>query len=208
MKNLLAIITMMIAAASASPAQISFGGGAHSGLAFTSFPKPTNEFYAIGFGGGVHGDLNLLPFLSTRVSVDYNLFPSDKTKLKSQFTVRDGNGNVTNNFTVEGANVSILGITANVLGEIPTGSAVQPYGIFGLGLQILNQSDLKVVADGQTLLQQSGGSSDTNFGLNFGAGVQFGLGRRTHLFIESKYALIFTKGETSSYIPVTLGVSF
>lgn len=208
MKTKLLLLVLLTTSVSTSFAQVSFGGGAHSNLAFTSFAKPLNEFYGIGFGGGAHGDLNILPFLSTRLSVDYNTFPSDKTKLKGQFTVTDRNGNMTNNFIVEGANVSNLGFTANVLGKIPTGSNVKPYGVFGLGLQILSQSDLEVVAEGQTLLTQTGGPSETNFGLNFGAGVEVGLGRRTNLFFEAKYALIFTSGSSSSYIPLTFGVSF
>jgi opacity protein-like surface antigen len=208
MKTSIIAIALLIASASASFAQVSFGGGAHSGITFTSFPQAANQMYGIGFGGGVHGDLNILPALGFRFGFDYNTFPSDKTRLKGLFRVTDPNGNPTNDFTVEGANISNFGIMANVLGKIPTGSSVRPYGIVGFGLQILNMSDVNVISNGQTLLTQSGGNSSTNFGLNFGAGVEFGLGRRTNLFIDAKYSLIFTSGGSSSLIPVTLGVSF
>ena len=208
MKRLVLVLVLLAVAASSSPAQLSFGGGAHTNLAFTSFPRPANEFYGLGYGGGVHADLNILPFLSTRLSADYSTFSSDKAKLKGLFTVRDRNGNLTNNFTVEGMNVAVIGVMANVLGKIPTGSAFRPYGLVGFGLQILSNSDLNVVVDGETIPVEKAAATTTNFGLNFGAGVDFALGHRTSLFLESKYTLMFTSGESSSYIPVTVGVSF
>jgi hypothetical protein len=208
MKTSIIAIALLIASASASFAQVSFGGGAHSSLAFTSFARPLNEIYGIGFGGGAHGDVNIIPALALRLSFDYNTFPSDKTKLKAGFVVTDGNGNVTNNYDLEGANITIFGITANAIGKIPTGASVKPYGILGFGLQISSQSDLRFLANGQAFQTLRGAESSTNFVLNFGAGVEFGLGRRTNLFIEGKYALILASGGSSSYVPITVGVSF
>jgi opacity protein-like surface antigen len=208
MKNFVLALALLAMTVSVSQAQLSFSGGPHGGLTFSSFPEGVKEFYGIGFGGGAHADLNIASFLTTRLNFDYNTFPSDKAKLKTQFRVTDPNGNPTNNFDVVGGNVSIIGVSLNGIGKIPTGSSVTPYGMLGFGLHILNQSELKVNANGNTLLTIPSPSSDTNFGLNFGAGVEFGLGYRTKLFVDVKYVLIFTQNANSLHLPVTVGLSF
>lgn len=208
MKKLGLLIATLTFIVGTSVSQVSFGGGAHSNLAFSSFAKPLNEIYGIGFGGGAHGDLNILPQLAVRLSFDYTMFPSDKTRLKQGWIVTDRNGNRTDNFNIEGLNVTAIGIMTNVIGKIPTGSSVVPYGVFGIGLHILSASDLRVVLDGQTLAERRAPDNSTNFGMNFGAGVEFGLSRRTKLFFDAKYSLVFTSGTSTSYIPLTFGVSF
>ena len=188
--------------------QVWFGGGAQSGLAFTSFPEPTNQFFGLGFGGGVHGDVNIMPALSARLNIDYHRFPSDKTKLKETWIVIDQNGNRTNDFSVEGANIGIVGATADLIGRIPTGSAVRPYGLVGAGLQFISMSEQRVLFNGETLAVQRAPDGTTNFGVNVGAGAELALGQRTGLFVQATYTLIFASGGTSSYIPLTFGVSF
>ncbi len=201
MKTKLFFLVLLTTSVSTSFAQVTFGGGAHSGLAFTSFPQPLTDYYGTGFGFGAHGDLNIIPELALRLNVDYNTFTSDKDKLKARFNLVDA-------VQLTGANVTIFGLTANVHGKLPTSSIVKPYGILGLGLQILSQSDLRATFNGQDAGTLQGAPTTTNFGVNFGSGLEFGLGRRTNLFIEAKYALFFDSGGTSSYIPVTIGVSF
>jgi opacity protein-like surface antigen len=203
-KLILLALCITIGVLSAS-AEVRFGGGAHAGLSFSSFPSQVSEFYGMGFGGGLHGDLRIIEPLALRLNVDYNRFGSDKTKLEGQFSVTDPLGNPVP-FEVDGLDVTAFSITANAIGMIPTGSAVRPYGIVGLGLHFLSTSNLKITASGQTLLDQSSEGS-TEFGLNFGAGTEFLLGS-TRLFVEAKYVLILTEGSSTAHIPVTVGVSF
>jgi opacity protein-like surface antigen len=206
MKRIALLVVCIAIGVAASTAQVRFGGGAHGGLSFASFPQPVNQFFGVGFGGGAHADMNILPFLGLRLNFDYTTFASDKSKLKEQFSVTDGNGNPVP-FTVEGLHATILGITANAIGKIPTGSSVTPYGLLGMGLHIGSNSDLKIISNGNTLFTSSSESS-TNFGLNFGAGSEFGIGGRSKLFVEAKYVLIFTSGNSTGHIPVTVGVTF
>lgn len=201
MKKLAVLALLLMMAAASSNAKIRFGGGVHGGLSSVSFPQPLNEFYGLGFGGGVNADIDVIRYLTLRLNVDYNSFPSDKDRWKD----RIANG-APLNFTVEGANLSIIGITANAVGKIPTGSAVIPYGVFGLGLHIGSGSDLRVVSGGRTVLTAPV-ESTTNFGLNFGAGSEFLVGF-SKLFIEAKYVLIFNGGGNIGHIPVTFGMVF
>jgi len=122
--------------------------------------------------------------------------------------VIDKNGNLTNDFSVEGANVSIVGAMVDLLGRIPTGSSVRPYGLVGAGLQFLGMTDERVVFNGETLAIQPGPDGSTNFGLSVGAGTELALGQRAGLFVQARYTFIFASGGTSSYVPLTLGVSF
>jgi hypothetical protein len=46
---------------------------------------------------------------------------------------------------------------------------------------------------------------ETKFGMNFGAGVEFKLGS-LKMFVEGKYVMIFTEGEKTGIIPVTVGL--
>lgn len=204
MKTIIVALLVVTAGLSAE-ANVRFGGGAHGGLSFSSFPDPIGEFYGMGFGAGAHGDLNIIEPVTVRLNVDYNRFGSDKTKLENQFSVTDPQGNPVP-FEVTGLDATMFSVTANVLGKIPTGSSVRPYGTIGFGLHSLSASNLKITSGGQTLLDQDSGDSSTNFGINFGAGTEFLLGSAT-LFVEAKYVLIFTEN-SSAHIPITLGVAF
>lgn len=205
MKRLVLLLLVLDAGATSTRADVRFGGGAHTGLSFSSFPGTLSQYYGVGYGVGVNGDLNIIEPLTIRLNLDYSRFPSDKTRLSGLYTVKDPFGNPVP-FEVSGFDASILSITTNVIGRIPTGSIVRPYGILGLGLHFLGANDFKLVASGQTLLERSAGDSLTRFGLNFGAGTEFLIGS-ARLFVEAKYVLIFTEN-TTSHIPLTFGVSF
>ncbi len=204
MKNII-LALLVVAGSQWASANVRFGGGAHGGLAFSSFPDPIGEFYGMGFGAGAHADLRIIEPVAIRLNFDYSRFGSDKNKLQNQFSVTDPQGNPVP-FEVSGLDATVFAVTANVLGKIPTGSAVRPYGTVGFGLHVMNASDLKITSGGQTLLEQSSGDASTNFGLNFGAGTEFLLGSAT-LFVEAKYVLVFTEN-SSAYVPITFGVAF
>ena len=204
MKSTVFVLLLMMAAVS-SQAQIQFGGGAHAGLAFSSFAEPTSELYGVGFGGGASADLTIMKYLALRLDVDYHSFPSDKEKLKNKFTVTDALGRPVD-FSVAGANLSIIDVTLNAVGKLPTKSVVTPYGVIGMGMHFGSGSDFTLVSGGQTLLTQPV-ESKSNFGLNFGAGSEFRAGV-SKLFIEAQYVLIFAEGGNAGFIPVTVGVVF
>ncbi len=206
MKKLLLVLLCIVLISGLSPAQVKFGAGPHVGFSFSSFPEGIKDFYGFGFGFGAQGEISIMKYVGARLNFDYHIFPSDKTKLKS-LQVTDQFGNPLTITDVTGGNISIVGITANGLGKIPTGSIVTPYGLFGLGLHILSISDLTIKADGAegTLKLMS---SETDFGLNFGAGADVKVAKNLTLFGEFKYVLIFTKDNNSSHIPITFGANY
>jgi len=112
-----------------------------------------------------------------------------------------------NRFGLEGidGHSRLIGATANALYAFPSAAVARPYLIGGVGLY-----NGKTTVDGL-------GSSDaqTKFGLNAGAGFDFGVGR-ARLFAEGRFHAIMkgvtdvnTGDEKTAYmIPITVGVRF
>ncbi len=196
---------LMIGVVNSSNAQLSFGGGAHTGLSFAAFPKAIKDFYGMGIGFGAQGDMNIIKYIAIRLNFDYHSFASDKEKIKQLLAAQ--NGVNAGDLDVSGLNASIVGITVNGLGKIPTGSMVTPYGVIGFGIHIASASDFKVKYQGQDQnVGLTGLGSDTNFGINFGAGAEFKLAA-IKLYADFKYVLVFSKGESTGHLPFTVGVS-
>jgi opacity protein-like surface antigen len=98
----------------------------------------------------------------------------------------------------------ILGATANALFAFPGVSPARPYLVGGLGLY---NSKATITGLGSS-------ESQTKFGLNAGAGFDFGLGK-VNLFAEGRFHMIMKAladvngNEKSAYmIPLTVGVRF
>ena len=99
----------------------------------------------------------------------------------------------------------IIGGTANAVFAFPGASPARPYLLGGVG-----------VYNGQTSIDGFGESeSETKFGLNAGAGFDFGLGK-ANLFADVRFHAILKGGvdaetleEATAYmIPVTVGLRF
>jgi opacity protein-like surface antigen len=99
----------------------------------------------------------------------------------------------------------ILGGTANAVFAFPGASPARPYLLGGVG-----------VYNGKTSVDGLGETeSETKFGLNAGAGFDFGMGK-ANLFADVRFHAILKGGvdtetgdETTAYmIPVTVGLRF
>lgn len=176
-------------------------------MSFSSFPKATNGFYGAGPGGGAHGDINILDFLTARLSVDYLNFSSGKDKLIAAYVAANP-GTRAGDFTFDGLGIGIFSVYASGLGKIPSGSPVTPYGLVGLGINFISTSEGKVTYQNTPQPQANiASNSETKFGLNFGAGAEFSVPFGT-IIAEVKYVLVFTNDENSSYIPIVVGATF
>lgn len=205
MKRLLLLVLALLTVSLMANAQIGFGGGAHAGVAFSSFPEGVKDFYGTGFGFGGHGDLSVGKYFTGRLSLDYGIFSSDKDKIKG--LLAQANGVPAANLELSGLNISDFAIMLNGMGKLPTGSIVTPYALVGLGIHIMNISDGKVTYQGQEYPVQTGLASQTKFALNFGAGSEFSLGM-AKLFFDVKYVIVMTEGKSTGIIPLTVGVTF
>jgi opacity protein-like surface antigen len=83
---------------------------------------------------------------------------------------------------------------------------LSPYLTGGVGVASVSTSDLTIKYQGVPYTAAPGSSSGTKTSLNIGAGVDLNL--ILTIYLEAKYTVIFTEGESSSFVPVSLGVTF
>jgi hypothetical protein len=95
-------------------------------------------------------------------------------------------------------NSQIIQGTANVVYTFVTAeeSTFHPYLIGGAGLY-----NFKLTGDDVP----DGTEGSTDFGINAGAGFDFQAGS-VGLFVEGRFHNVFTEGESTNFIPVTLGI--
>ena len=96
------------------------------------------------------------------------------------------------------ANFQIIQGTANAVYRFVTAedTKVRPYLIGGVGLY-----NSKLTGDDVP----AGLDSETDFGINAGAGFDFVAGA-VGLFVEGRFHNIFTEDESTNFIPITVGV--
>jgi opacity protein-like surface antigen len=180
--------------ATAAPRPLTLGASAGLTLPIGDFGDVTNT----GFNVGAHLALRpaTLPF-GVRVEGQFN-----------RFAVAD---NELIGFEADG-NVQIISGTANVVLGVPTDiSAIRPYVIGGAGIYNYRSSG-RFTLGGET---ESGTASQTDFGLNGGAGVEFRLGGLA-AFVEARYHVIFNAPdddelegiENTRFIPIGFGIKF
>lgn len=169
-----------------------------AGIGFPSKPQGFSDYWKMGFnvGGGVGFPIS--PSISLTGSIDYNSFPFDEDGFLKSLGL-SGSG-----VSVTGGSASIFTITGNVKALLNTAPGrVAPYATAGLGFLSLSTADATVAYQGQTATAK--GDSESAFSLLFGAGIEIPAGTST-LFIEGKYGLGFTKGESTAFIPIKAGV--
>jgi opacity protein-like surface antigen len=165
------------------------------------------DIYGFGFGGGGHLDINLPVLFAFRLQGDYVSFSADQTKYRQLLASLVG-GTAANDYTIDGGTVTILSANANVKSSFLPLPLISPYFTGGIGLANMSAGDATVKYQGQPLQGGTipGVKGETNFSANVGAGVDLTLG--IEIYLEARYTWIFSSGETSTYIPVSLGITF
>ncbi len=177
--------------------------------ASANFADPLKDVYGQGIGGGVHLDINFVPFIGVRVTGDYLSFSPDNDKYKALFIqeiqAEQGITTVPSDWSIDGGRVGILSIAANAKLGLPT-PVLSPYATAGIGSSTMSVSDLKIAFRGTPIPGLPSISSETKFSANAGVGVELNL--VVSLYLEAKYTWIFVEGGTDTYVPVSLGITF
>ena len=179
------ILTALVASAGGAAAQdaaavrpMTFGVSGGLTLPIGDIGDAVNS----GFNAGAHLAFMpaMLPF-GVRVEGQFNRFAYDEN-------------------VASDANLQIISGTANAVFGVPAASsAFRPYLIGGLGLYNSKFSAETALGEGS--------ASDTNFGLNGGAGIEFGLsGLAT--FIEARFHSVFSEGSKTNFVPISFGIKF
>lgn len=170
LRGLLAATALLVAVSATAEAQSRFGVTA-------GISSPMGDFgdaVDLGFTVGAQYAIPLKNGLGLRINGDWSTFGAQ----------------------VGDANVTLLGLMANVTYDINTGSGFKPYLVGGLGFYNTN-------------VDISGVDSESNLAWNIGAGYNFEIGGKK-LFAEIRY-LTITEGDTFSEtqtLPIVIGFRF
>jgi opacity protein-like surface antigen len=146
--------------------------------------------FGVGFG------YPFTPIFSTTIYFDYGNFGFDGDKFAHDM-------GLSGVISVDGLNASIITITANFKAAVPTGT-VRPYFSSGGGFFLLSRGDGSVSGGG--LVVPVEGDSEDAFGINVGAGIEYAVARTVNIFLDGRYVLGFTEGESTRVLPIKLGM--
>lgn len=188
----------------------SVGFGVHASFTNINLPGPSvngtnplQDVYGGGYGGGAHLDISFVT-LGIRVSGDYFTFSPDNDKYRAALAALVGSA--ASQFSLDGGRVSILSGNVNAkMGILPI-PILSPYLTGGIGLARISADETKVIFQGQPTQSFPSFSSETKTSFNIGAGIDLNVG--VALFFEVKYTWILTDNKTSTYVPVTIGITF
>lgn len=105
-----------------------------------------------------------------------------------------------NDFDASGGKTKLAGGLASAIYAFSTGGKARPYLIGGAGLFNVKAS---VNVGGNTVED-----SETKFAAGGGLGLAFPIGSDSRLFLEGRYVSVFTDTRSTSFIPLTVGVTF
>jgi opacity protein-like surface antigen len=160
-----------------------------------------SDIYGLGYGGGIHFDVNL-GLLAFRVSGDYVMLSPDKSKYQTLL------GALGPQFSVDGGRIDIYSGNVNLKFSILPLPVIHVYVTGGAGIVDLKMNDATLSFNGVKVYTLKAFDSQTKPTVNGGAGVDLKLGGLT-LFAELKVNFIMTEGKTSSEVPLaTVGLTF
>jgi hypothetical protein len=173
-------IALAALALSAAPAraQFPFHLGITGGITFPTGDQAQAQDHALNGGALIAFHAPMTPF-GLRADASLHHFPGKDQSVGGQ--------------TIS-ASTNMWMTTADVTFDAPLPLPVKPYIIAGMG----------IYGSITTVNGVPGSSSDTNFGINGGLGVQL-----TRLFVEARWHRINTANSTSAtVVPLTVGIMF
>jgi opacity protein-like surface antigen len=215
MTRLILAGTVLIALSSVSSRALALGPnfafGVHANFTSSSFPGPSvsgvnqqiGSAYGVGWGGGVHVDANLMLF-SLRLTGDYIHYSIDENKFRDSF--RPLFGSAVDQMSISGGGLGIVALAVNGKMPVLPLPVITPYITGGVGLAWVNRDEVTTSITGFPGSKFLSSSQSGKTSVDIGAGVDVRLG--IALFVEVKYAWIFTDVSTSTYVPVSIGVTF
>ena len=208
------IISSFTLAQTVNKYDIYLSGGAGIPLSPKNFSDNWNLGYNIGGGWG----MNLTPDLSVILSVDYNSFAANMSKLfptdsvnKYALLITKSNSNASSlHYDLTGYSINIFSVSLNAKYQLMTGPVI-PYLVIGGGISNMSYSNIQINAyyfgEEQSVTTSSGKPVQNSAFISGGAGIEFQLSETVNLFLEGKYCMGFTSGGSTSYVPVKGGFS-
>jgi opacity protein-like surface antigen len=215
MKRIIPAALCLIALSAASSTSLALGPGfafgVHANFTSSSFPGPSvtgvnqqiGSAYGPGWGAGVHVDANLMVF-SLRLTGDYLHYSIDENKFRDSF--RPLFGSAADQMSISGGGLGIVALAVNGKMPVLPLPVITPYLTGGIGLAWVNRDEATTSITGFPGGKFPSSSQSGKTTVDVGAGVDIKIG--ISLFVEVKYAWIFTDVANSTYVPVSIGVTF
>ncbi len=193
-KSLLAMICVVVFALSVS-AQVSapfslYAGGA---LSLPSAPDGFKDSFKTGYHGLIGLGYKMGPGFQLVGKAEYHKFAFDFAGLSGV----DGGDSKMWMFGGDGR--FALGLPA---------APVKPFVFGGVGIANIKQSDFGGNLSLASSLTPSFPESQNKVYYNFGGGVELKTGPGFCLFVQGRYVSIATEGNSTSFIPITVGLKF
>lgn len=178
----------------------------------TGFAAPASsslsDLWYPGIGLGVGAEYFFHPSMAVQGHVNYVRFGFNEGKFKAENdalgVVADTKGGEKHVFSA----FASLKYTKSIDSDDLDVRAV-PYAVGGIGILSYSEVDVDVYEIGGQVFYVDGLSA-TGFAVNAGAGIDFRLTDRVHLFVEARFEAGFTSGERGStqLFPARVGISF
>lgn len=177
----------------------SFSIGGHAGAGLPIGPESFSEDFGIGLGFGGELKFNISEKTSIAGSFTIQKMMLDDEKIKNDYMAATDD-------KIEGGDVTTNIISVNLVQYFtPPDASMGFYLTAGGGYYMMSADDIKITQSGGGSLTISTDKWENNFGINGGAGLEFG-GGTLCFFAEGKFHYIFTEVEATMLITAMGGV--
>jgi opacity protein-like surface antigen len=204
MKKLLIVIVLVLLCAAPGWAQnkikpIIYVGG---GLGMPLSPTLFSDYWKMGFGFGGGLGLQFNPQVEIIGRFHYNTFPLDDDKLLSDAGVSGSS------VTIDGLDFQSLefGVDLKYIFKMAAESKFKPYMVTNVGFANVKFTDVTITGDGGSITLPASSISETDFTFAPGLGFDYMFAPKVGMWIDVRYALVLTEGETTSYLPIKAGL--
>ncbi|HDL04201.1 MAG TPA: porin family protein [candidate division Zixibacteria bacterium] len=177
------------------------------GLSMPMGPDDFTDYWGMGFnvGGGVEIQINEMFSIVPRIN--YNSFGLDEDAFIEE--LEEELGYSVEGIELDGGSINAIGFGADVKLAVPAGdeSKITPYFLGGLGMTSVSFSDLEMTYEGESETMEID-ESETDFTVEFGAGMEIAISPKMSLFVDGKYVIIMAEDDNITYVPFHVGLIF
>jgi opacity protein-like surface antigen len=198
MKKILAILAILLAFSVSASAQIPsspvsfYAGGA---LSIPSGPDSFKDTFKFGYHGSLGIGYSMSPMIELMGKVEYHTFGIDFANVLPGYS--------------GGSNKMLMyGVDVKLSPSLPA-MPIKPYILAGVGMANVKQSEFTGPASlALGVLNSFIPEDQTKMYWNAGVGMNLLSNPVMSLFAQARYVSVATDGESSQFIPITIGVKF
>jgi opacity protein-like surface antigen len=174
-----------------------YAGG---GLALPTSPSVFSDYWGMGYGFGGGIGIQITPYVEVIGKFCFNTFPFDADKFLADIGETGA--------TIDGLDFRALEFGADVKYMFDTGpeSPVAPFLVAGVGAANVKVTDVTITEDGETITVPLGDFSETKIALGIGGGLDYMFSPTAGLWVEGRYTIVTTEGESTGYLPLRAGI--